>query len=155
MSMLRLGEPAPDFTLADAGGEKVSLSDYRGKVVVLYFYPKDMTPACTTQACDFRDRYEEFAKLDAVVIGISTDPISRHQRFIEKNQLPFTLLSDVDHEAAEKYGVWQKKKMFGREYMGIVRSTFVIGREGELLKEWRNVKVKEHVREVLEYVRSL
>lgn len=155
MSMLRLGEPAPKFTLADAGGEKVSLSDYRGEIVVLYFYPKDMTPACTTQACDFRDRYEEFAKLDAVVIGISTDPISRHQRFIEKNQLPFTLLSDVDHEAAEKYGVWQKKKMFGREYMGIVRSTFVIGRDGELLKEWRNVKVKEHVREVLEYVRSL
>lgn len=155
MSIVQLGQQAPDFELPAAGGQKVRLSDYRGQVVVLYFYPKDMTPTCTTQACDFRDYHPEYVKLNAAVIGISTDPVSRHVKFADKYDLPYILLSDTDHEVAERYGVWQLKKLYGREYMGIVRSTFVIGKHGELLKEWRNVKVKGHVEEVLAFIRSL
>lgn len=155
MTTLQVGKQAPDFTLLSNEGQEVTLSDYRGKYVVLYFYPKDMTPGCTTQACDFRDRANEFADLDAVIIGVSPDPVSRHQKFIDKYQLPFILLSDTEHEVAEKYGVWQLKKMFGKEYYGIVRSTFIIGKDGTLLKEWRNVKVKDHVAEALDYVKSL
>jgi len=154
MSSIQVGKQAPDFELPAAAGT-VRLSDYRGKVVVLYFYPKDMTPACTTQACDFRDRHDEFAHLDTVIIGISTDAITRHEKFADTYQLPFILLSDVDHTVAEQYGVWRLKKLYGREYLGIVRSTFVIGKDGVLLKEWRNVRVKNHVEEALSYIRTL
>src|SRR5699024_12344341 len=129
---MKKGELAADFTLENQAGEKVSLSDYKGKNVVLYFYPKDMTPGCTTQACDFRDHHEKFADLNAVILGVSPDPIERHQKFIDKYELPFHLLADVDHKLAEKYGVWQLKKTFGREYYGIVRSTFIIETEGNL-----------------------
>lgn len=150
-----IGEKAPEFQLTNQNGEKVSLNDFSGKHVVLYFYPKDMTPGCTTEACDFRDHYEQFQELNAVIIGVSPDPVERHVKFIEKHGLPFILLADENHELAELYDVWKLKKNFGKEYMGIERSTFLIDKEGILVKEWRKVKVKDHVAEALEFVRSL
>ncbi|UOE95065.1 thioredoxin-dependent thiol peroxidase [Alkalihalobacillus sp. LMS39] len=151
---IEIGQVAPDFTLEANTGEKVSLTDFRGKHVVLYFYPKDMTPGCTTQACDFRDKHERFAELDAVIIGVSPDPIKRHQKFIEKHDLPFLLLADEEQEAAKLYDVWKLKKNFGKEYMGIERSTFIIDKEGKLVKEWRKVKVKDHVEEALQFIKE-
>ncbi|TDQ33738.1 thioredoxin-dependent thiol peroxidase [Aureibacillus halotolerans] len=148
------GQSAPDFTLPSQKGEKIQLSSFTGKYVVLYFYPKDMTPGCTTQACDFRDHFQSFADANAVIIGISPDPVKRHQTFVEKYDLPFCLLADEDHQVAEDYGVWQLKKNFGNEYMGIVRSTFVIDPEGTILKEWRNVRVKGHVEKALQFVQN-
>ncbi|RKQ13673.1 thioredoxin-dependent thiol peroxidase [Ureibacillus endophyticus] len=147
-------QKAPDFTLLNEKEEQISLSDYRGKKVVLYFYPKDMTPGCTTEACDFRDRHEEFSGLNAVILGISGDTASKHTKFIEKYGLPFSLLVDEDHSVAEQYGVWVLKKMYGREFMGIERSTFLINEEGIVEKEWRKVKVKNHIEEVLSYLRE-
>ena len=151
---VEVGMLAPDFTLAANNGETIKLSNFRGKNVVLYFYPKDMTPGCTTEACDFRDQYENFAALDAVILGISPDPVERHVKFVEKYGLPFLLLADPDNQVAEAYGVWQLKKNFGKEYMGIERSTFVIDKQGNIAKEWRKVKVKGHVEEALEYIRD-
>ncbi|URM32265.1 thioredoxin-dependent thiol peroxidase [Cytobacillus firmus] len=151
---IEIGKPAPDFELEASNGERVKLADYRGKNVVLYFYPKDMTPGCTTQACDFRDQHQNFAEVNAVVLGVSPDPLSRHEKFIEKHGLPFLLLADEDHNAAETYGVWRLKKNFGKEYMGIERSTFIIDQEGKLVKEWRKVKVKDHVEEALEFIKE-
>jgi len=151
---VEIGQKAPDFTLPNQNGEEVSLSDFKGKNVVLYFYPKDMTPGCTTQACDFRDYHESFSDLDAVIIGISPDPVARHEKFIEKHDLPFLLLADEDKVAAEAYDVWKLKKNFGREYYGIERSTFIIDKEGKIQKEYRKVRVKGHVEEALEYVRE-
>ncbi|WP_100398048.1 thioredoxin-dependent thiol peroxidase [Bacillus sp. FJAT-44742] len=148
------GQQAPDFSLPASNGETVSLSEFKGKNVVLYFYPKDMTPGCTTQACDFRDFSEEFEKTDTVVIGISPDPMERHKKFIEKHGLSFLLLADEDKKAAEAYEVWKLKKNFGKEYMGIERSTFVIDKQGKIVKEWRKVRVKEHVEEVMNYVKE-
>jgi peroxiredoxin Q/BCP len=147
-----VGELAPDFSLAGSNGEIVKLSNYRGKNVVLYFYPKDMTPGCTTEACDFRDQYESFSGLNAVILGVSPDPLNRHEKFIEKYDLPFVLLADEDHQAAEAYDVWKLKKNFGKEYMGIERATFIINNEGKLVKEWRKVKVKGHVEEALQFI---
>ncbi|MFK0526251.1 thioredoxin-dependent thiol peroxidase [Paenibacillus illinoisensis] len=149
------GNLAPDFELPSSTGEKVKLSDYRGQRVLIYFYPKDMTSSCTQQACDFRDRHEEFKGLNTVILGISTDPMSRHDKFIAKYGLPFTLLSDEEHQVAEQYGVWQLKKLYGKEYMGIVRSTFLIDEEGKLIKEWSKVRVKGHIESALETVKSL
>ena len=151
---VEVGQTAPDFTLKANNGEEVSLSDFRGKNVVLYFYPKDMTPGCTTEACDFRDHHEAFEGLDTVILGVSPDPVDRHTKFIEKYDLPFLLLADEDHEVAETYGVWKEKKNFGKEYMGIERSTFVIDKEGKLIKEWRKVRVKDHVEEALQYIKE-
>lgn len=151
---VELGQAAPDITLPASNGENVSLSDFQGKNVVLYFYPKDMTPGCTTQACDFRDKHEDFSELDTVILGVSPDPIDKHHKFIDKHGLPFILLADEDNKAAEAYGVWQLKKNFGKEYMGIVRSTFVIDKEGKLVKEWRKVRVKNHVEDALEYIKE-
>lgn len=151
---VEIGKQAPDFTLPDQNGEKVSLSDFKGKNVVLYFYPKDMTPGCTTQACDFRDHHESFGELDAVIIGVSPDPITQHEKFIDKHDLPFLLLADEEKQAAEAYDVWKLKKNFGREYYGIERSTFIIDKEGKIQKEYRKVRVKGHVEEALEYVRE-
>ncbi|MED2974454.1 thioredoxin-dependent thiol peroxidase [Fictibacillus sp. B-59209] len=148
------GEKAPDFTLPASNGENVKLSDFQGKNVVLYFYPKDMTPGCTTQACDFRDKHDEFKDLDAVILGVSTDPMARHEKFIDKYGLPFLLLADEEHEAAELFGVWKLKKNFGKEYMGIERSTFILDKEGNVVKEYRKVKVKEHIDEVLTYIKE-
>ncbi|WP_172373463.1 thioredoxin-dependent thiol peroxidase [Sporosarcina jiandibaonis] len=144
------GKPAPQFTLRNEKGDNVSLSDFAGeKYVVLYFYPKDATPGCTTQACDFRDSYEDFSKLNAVILGVSPDDEASHTKFIENKGLPFSLLVDDNHEVAEKYGVWKLKKNFGREYMGIERSTFLINPAGEVVKEWRKVRVKGHIDEAL------
>ncbi|MGX8176404.1 thioredoxin-dependent thiol peroxidase [Exiguobacterium artemiae] len=144
-----------DFTLPNAQGEMISLSDFRGKKVVVYFYPKDSTPGCTTEACDFRDATEAFAAKNTVILGISADSQKRHQNFISKYELPFELLSDVDHTVCEQYGVWQLKKNYGKEYYGIVRSTFLINESGELMHEWRSVKVKDHVAEALSFLDSI
>jgi peroxiredoxin Q/BCP len=149
---VEVGMLAPDFSLEANNGETVKLSSFQGKNVILYFYPKDMTPGCTTEACDFRDQHENFKGLDTVILGISPDPVERHVKFVEKHGLPFLLLADPDHQAAETYGVWKLKKNFGKEYMGIERSTFVINKEGKLAKEWRKVSVKGHVEEALEFL---
>lgn len=150
------GLSAPDFALKDKDGKTVSLEDYKGKsYVVLYFYPKDQTPGCTTQACDFRDRNSEFEALNAVILGVSPDSAASHEKFTDKHGLPFRLLVDEDHEAAEAYGVWKLKKNFGREYMGIERSTFLIDPTGTVVKEWRKVSVKGHVEEALETLKEL
>jgi thioredoxin-dependent peroxiredoxin len=151
---IELGKQAPDFELLASNGEKVKLSDLKGESVVLYFYPKDMTPGCTTQACDFRDLHNDFAQLNCTIIGISLDPVGKHEKFIEKYNLPFLLLFDEDHHVSELYEVWKLKKNFGKEYMGIERSTFVIDKEGKIAKEWRKVKVKGHVEEALQYVKE-
>ncbi|MGG2090339.1 thioredoxin-dependent thiol peroxidase [Priestia aryabhattai] len=149
-----VGEKAPDFVLMSTNGEQVSLASMKGKNVVLYFYPKDMTPGCTTEACDFRDQHENFEELDAVILGVSPDPIDRHHKFIDKHGLPFLLLADEDHSVAEEYGVWKLKKNFGKEYMGIERSTFIINKEGTLVKEYRKVRVKGHVEEALSFIKE-
>ncbi len=149
-----VGEKAPDFVLMSTNGEQVSLASMKGKNVVLYFYPKDMTPGCTTEACDFRDQHENFEELDAVILGVSPDPIDKHHKFIDKHGLPFLLLADEDHSVAEEYGVWKLKKNFGKEYMGIERSTFIIDKEGTLVKEYRKVRVKGHVEEALSFIKE-
>ncbi len=148
--MIQEGSKAPDFSLENDRGEKVSLKNFKGNPVVLYFYPKDMTPGCTQEACDFRDNWERVKKKGAVVLGVSADPVKKHQAFKEKYGLPFTLLSDEKKEMLKAYGVWQKKKFMGREFMGIVRSTFLIGKDGKVKKVWSPVSVKSHVDEVLE-----
>lgn len=155
MSEVQVGQPVPDFRLPASNDKEVALSDFKGKKVVIYFYPKDMTPGCTTEACDFRDMHREFEDHDAVVIGISPDDLKSHDKFIAKHELPFLLLSDEDHKVSEMFDVWKLKKNFGREYMGIERSTFVIDEEGNLVKEWRKVRVKGHVDEVLAFVKSM
>ncbi|WP_342526116.1 thioredoxin-dependent thiol peroxidase [Chryseomicrobium sp. FSL W7-1435] len=143
------GLQAPEFTLPDEKGNTITLEDFKGKqYVVLYFYPRDSTPGCTTEACDFRDRFPEFEKLQATVLGVSTDSAKKHQNFIAKNNLPFPLLVDAEAEAAKAYGVWKKKNMYGKEFEGIERSTFLIAPTGEVLKEWRKVKVAGHVEEI-------
>lgn len=152
---VQIGQVVPDFRLPASVGEALALSDYRGRKVVIYFYPKNMTPACTQEACDFRDRSGQLQDLGAVVLGISGDPVKSHHRFIEKQNLPFPLLSDEDHEVCRLFGVWQLKKLYGREYEGIVRSTFLIDEQGVLVKEWRGVKVKGHADQVVEAVRAL
>jgi thioredoxin-dependent peroxiredoxin len=149
-NMNLVGNEAPHFTLPNERGEQISLAQFKGKKVVLYFYPKDMTPGCTTEACDFRDAHEDFSALNTVIIGVSPDATARHTKFIDKYELPFSLLADEAHTAAESYGVWQLKKNFGKEYMGIVRSTFLIDEEGIVTNEWRNVRVKDHIKAVLE-----
>lgn len=150
-----IGKEAPDLTLPATGNKEITLSDYKGSTIVLYFYPKDMTPGCTTQACDFRDQSALFKEQGAVVIGISPDPVDRHEKFMEKHGLSFPLLADEELKAANAYDVWRLKKNFGKEYMGIVRSTFVIDKNFTVVKEWRGVRVKDHVNEVLEFVKGL
>ena len=146
---------AKDFILPGSNGKEISLKDFIGKNVILYFYPKDNTPGCTTEACSFRDSMEEFNNKDSVILGISKDSIKKHNSFIEKYELPFLLLSDENGNVCEEYGVWQLKKMMGKEYMGIVRSTFLIDKKGEIVKEWRGVKVNGHIEEVLHALNEL
>jgi thioredoxin-dependent peroxiredoxin len=143
------GEPAPEVTLTSDAGEQVSLSDFRGKPVVLYFYPKDDTPGCTAQACGIRDAYGEFERAGAVVLGVSPDSVKRHVKFREKYDLPFTLLADPEHEVAERYGVWGEKKFAGKTYMGVNRSTFVIAPDGTVATAMHDVKPAEHADDVL------
>ncbi|WP_455660862.1 thioredoxin-dependent thiol peroxidase [Pradoshia sp.] len=149
-----VGKKAPEFKLEAGDGKEVTMADFAGKNVVLYFYPKDMTPGCTTEACDFKESHQSFAELDTIIVGVSPDPKERHEKFIAKYDLPFLLLSDPEHVLSEAYGVWVLKKNFGKEYMGVERSTFVINKEGEVVKEWRKVKVKGHVEEALTYIRE-
>jgi thioredoxin-dependent peroxiredoxin len=149
MATLAIGKTAPEIKLPDANGKTQKLSDFRGRKVVLYFYPKDNTSGCTTQACGFRDHKAKFDAAVAVIIGISPDNEKSHQRFIEKFDLPFTLLCDTEHEAATAYGVWKEKSMYGRKYMGIERSTFIIDEQGILIEEHRKVKVAGHVEQML------
>jgi len=149
-----IGEKAPQFTLPASGGRDISLADYIGRKVVLFFYPKDLTPACSQQSCDFRDAYADFSTSNTVVLGISIDNLATHDRFIAKYGLPFELLADPEHEVCELYGVWQLKKLYGREYMGLVRSTFLVDENGILIREWRKVRVKGHVQAVLEAARD-
>ncbi|SFM44862.1 peroxiredoxin Q/BCP [Gracilibacillus orientalis] len=151
---VELGQAVQDFELTNNEGETVKLSDYKGKNVVLYFYPKDDTPGCTTEACNFRDNYESFQDLDAVILGVSPDSEDSHKKFIDKHDLPFELLVDEGKQVAEQFGVWQLKKKSGKEYKGIVRSTFIIDKEGVLQQEFRNVQVEGHVEEALNYIRE-
>ena len=147
--MIEEGKPAPDFELASDSGDTVKLSELRGKPVVLYFYPKDDTPGCTTQACGIRDVYGEFERAGAVVLGVSPDDETSHVKFRQKYELPFALLADTDHRVAEEYGVWGEKTYQGRTYMGVNRSTFVIAPDGTVKKVMRNVKPATHADDVL------
>jgi thioredoxin-dependent peroxiredoxin len=147
---LKVGSLAPAFSLESSRGGQVSLKALKGKWVVLYFYPKDDTPGCTKEACDFRDAVPQVASKSAVVLGVSPDSVASHQKFTSKYSLPFPLLADPDHALAEKYGVWVEKSMYGRKYMGIERSTFVIDPAGKIAALWRKVKVPGHIDEVLE-----
>ena len=148
--MVQVGDVAPEFTLPSDAGSGVSLRDFRGKKVVLYFYPKDDTSGCTTQACDIRDNLSSIESSGAVVLGVSPDPVESHVKFREKYHLNFPLLSDQDHQVAEAYGVWKEKSMYGRKFWGIERSTFLIDEDGVILEVWRNVKAKGHAGKVRE-----
>ena len=151
---IKEGNKAPDFTALDQKGKKVKLSSFKGKKnIVLYFYPKDMTPGCTTQACDFRDQLKKFK--NTVILGVSIDSQERHQKFIEKYDLPFSLLADTDKKVVQKYGVWQEKKLYGKTFMGIVRTTFLIDKTGTVKKIFPKVKVKTHIEEVLKELKEL
>jgi peroxiredoxin Q/BCP len=144
------GQEAPDFELASDTGERVRLSQFRGRPVVLYFYPKDDTPGCTAQACGIRDSYDDFEQRGAVVLGVSPDEESSHVKFKQKYGLPFTLLADPDHEVVEQYGVWGERKYMGKKYMGVERSTFLIDEDGRIAKVMRRVKPDTHAERVLE-----
>jgi peroxiredoxin Q/BCP len=150
--MLEVGTKAPEFTLPDKDGNPVSLTDFAGKKVVLYFYPKDNTPGCTRQACAFAGAYEEFEKINVVVIGVSKDSAASHQKFAEKHGLPFILLSDPELTAIQAYGVWQEKKLYGKVSMGVARSTFVINENGMIEKAMPKVKPDTNAAEILEYL---
>lgn len=150
MPELHEGDMAPDFTLSRSGGGTVTLSALRGRHVVVYFYPKDDTPGCTVEACNFRDVQQDIEGTGGVVLGISPDSIASHDRFVGKYGLPFALLSDENHTVAEQYGVWQERRNYGKTYMGIVRSTFLVGPDGKLVRIWTKVKPESHAREVLE-----
>jgi len=146
---LKEGDAAPEFAAATNGGGTVSLADFKGKNVVLYFYPRDDTPGCTREACAFRDDFAEFKKRGAVVLGVSTDPVKSHDKFVEKFKLPFTLLADEDKKIVRAYGVWGEKSFMGRKYFGTHRVTFLIGPDGRIKKIWPQVKPEAHAEEVL------
>lgn len=153
--MLEVGKKAPAITLPDSDGNKRTLKEFLGKKVVLYFYPKDNTSGCTAEACDFRDSFPNFKKTKSVVIGISPDSIESHKKFAEKFELPFILLSDVDKKILEKYGVWKEKSMYGRKYMGVVRTTVLVDAKGIVRKIYPKVKVKGHVEEVFKDLKEV
>lgn len=148
--MLKPGDKAPEFKLKSDKEEELSLKDFKGKKVILYFYPKDMTSGCTVEACDFRDNIKKIEKKNAVVIGVSADDTKSHVKFKEKYDLPFTLLSDETHKMLEDYGVWQEKSMYGKKYMGIARTTFLIDEHGKIEKVFEKVKVEGHAAEILD-----
>ncbi|WP_422924967.1 thioredoxin-dependent thiol peroxidase [Singulisphaera sp. PoT] len=153
--MLEIGQPAPDFTLDDQHGNPVSLSELRGKPVVLYFYPKDDTPGCTKEACAFRDARADYEAAGAHVVGVSPDTVASHKKFVDKYELPFTLVADTDHQLCEQYGVWKEKNMYGKKSMGVERTTFIIDAAGNVAKVFPRVKVDGHSEAVLETIRSL
>lgn len=153
--MLSVGDKAPQFALSDTDGNKVKLSDFKGKKVVLYFYPKDLTPGCTVEACAFRDDIGAFKKLGAVVLGVSADSEKTHQKFTSKHDLNFPLLADVNHEVSEAYGAWQEKSMYGRKYWGIARITYIIDEKGKVAKAYEKVKVASHSEDVIADIKSM
>lgn len=153
--MIIEGKKAPAITLKDQDGAKVSLNDFQGKNIVLYFYPKDNTSGCTKEACNFREDFPNYGKLNAVILGVSPDSVESHKKFTAKYNLPFSLLSDENKEVIEKYGVWKEKSMYGRKYMGVERSTFIIDKDGKVRKVFRKVKVADHNREVTEALTEL
>ena len=153
--MLQVGESAPDFTAEGSRGEEVKLSHLKGKKVVLYFYPKDNTPGCTTEACDFRDRHADFQSADTIVIGVSKDPMGSHHKFIEKYELPFVLVSDPELEIIQAYDVWKEKNMYGKKTMGVERTTVLIDETGIVRKVYPKVKVKGHVEQVLKDLKEI
>ena len=155
MSNLKVGDPAPAINLPASNGTYVSLKDFRGKTVVLYFYPKDDTPGCTVEACGFRDAHKIFQKENTVVLGVSPDGVKSHGKFVEKFKLPFLLLADEEKKTCQDYGVWVKKHMYGREYFGVARSTFVIDKTGKIANIFEKVQPKEHTAEVLEALKNL
>lgn len=146
--MIKVGTKAPEFSLQDQHGNTQTLTQYRGKKVLLYFYPKDDTPGCTTEACSFRDNYEELQKLGLVILGVSKDTVKSHKKFADKYELPFPLLADEDTSVCQAYGVWKLKKFMGRGYMGIDRMSFLIDEEGKIAKVYEEVRPKEHVGEI-------
>ena len=148
--MIEEGKPAPDFELQSDTGETVKLSDLKGRPVVLYFYPKDDTPGCTVEACEFRDSYDEFRERGAEIIGVSPDDVASHGKFKSKYELPFTLLADPEHEVAEKYGVWVERNSYGKKSMGIKRSTFIIDSDGNVARAMMGIKPAGHASEVLD-----
>ena len=152
--MLDVGDVAPDFTLPTDGGGEMTLSSMRGKKVVLYFYPKDDTSGCTKEACDFREKISEFEKAGAVVLGMSPDGVKKHDKFKAKYDLPFSLVADEEKTALEAFGVWVEKSMYGRKYMGVERSTFLIDADGSIQSVWRKVKVPGHVDAVLDAIQA-
>ncbi|HTM52883.1 MAG TPA: thioredoxin-dependent thiol peroxidase [Pirellulales bacterium] len=149
------GQMAPDFTLPAADGAHVKLSSFRGRPVVLYFYPRDMTPGCTKEACAFRDRRQELKKLGAAVLGVSTDDVASHEKFRDKYELNFPLLADVDHAVAEKYGAWREKNLYGKKSMGVQRATYLIDREGRVARVWKKVNVDGHDQAVIEAIKEM
>jgi len=151
---VQVGQQVADFTLPSSTGKEISLHDYKGKKVVIYFYPKDMTPGCTTESCEFRDFNGQFQTHNAEVIGISPDGLASHDEFIAKYELPFPLLADTTHRVSQQFGVWKLRSWGGKEFMGIERSTFLINEDGVLQREWREVTVEGHVNEVLEAVKQ-
>ncbi len=153
--MIEEGKAAPLFTLKDKDGNKVALKDFKGQPVVVYFYPKDDTPGCTTQACDIRDQWSAFQEAGAVVLGISPDPAAAHQRFVDKYDLPHTLLSDPDRKVMEKYGAWGEKNMYGKKTVGVIRSTVLVGPSGRVAKHWKRVQAKKHAEQVLKALAEL
>lgn len=152
--MLDRGDKAPDFSLPVEEGKEIKLSDFTGKKVVLYFYPRDNTPGCTKEACSFRDVYDQILEAGAIVLGVSPDSTSSHQTFRQRQGLPFYLLSDRELKAAKAYGVWGEKKMYGKTSMGIIRSTFIIDEEGTIMKVFRHVKPEGHGAEILQYIEA-
>ncbi len=152
--MLEVGKKAPDFVLPDQDGKKVSLKDFKGKKVVLYFYPKDNTSGCTREACNFRDEFPKFKKSCAVIIGVSPDSVSSHKKFAEKYDLPFTLLADEDKKVLQMYDVWKEKSMYGKKYMGVERTTYIIDENGKIKKIFNKVKVDGHNEEVMKALKD-
>lgn len=151
---LDIGDSVPDLKLPSSSGKEVSLTDFKGKKVVLYFYPKDDTPGCTTEACDFRDNLKKYENENTVIVGISKDPLKSHDKFIKKYGLPFELLADEEGKLLEAFGVWKEKSMYGKTFLGVERTTFLIDENGKIVKSWRKVSVSNHVAEVLEATRA-
>lgn len=153
--MLKENTKAPDFNLPASNGKTISLKDFKNKYIVIYFYPKDDTPGCTVQACGFRDSFKEFEKLDAILLGVSPDNTISHEKFIKKFNLPFILLSDIDKKMCQDYGVWVEKSMYGKKYMGVARTTFIINKKGEIIKIFEKVKPEGHNSEIVRLLQNL